>query len=165
MSFEIERKFLVIGAAWRAAATEQLKLRQAYLTSDGKSSIRVRIRDNRDATLTIKSRNAELRRLELEYSVPVLEAEAMIPLRRGSVIEKIRHKVPFGGLIWEVDVFAGENEGLVIAEVELSHEHQDVPLPPWVGPEVTRHGQYYNGSLAQRPFSSWSVSALAEARG
>jgi len=87
VSFEIERKFLVTGDAWRVAATEQLKLRQAYLTSDGKASIRVRVRDNRDATLTIKSRNAELRRLELEYSVPVLEAEAMIPLCRGSVID------------------------------------------------------------------------------
>jgi adenylate cyclase len=161
VSFEIERKFLVTGDAWRAAATEQLQLRQAYLTLDGKASIRVRITNNRDATLTIKSRNAELRRLELEYSVPVLEAEAMIPLRRGSVIEKVRHKVPFGGLIWEVDVFAGENDGLVIAEVELNHEHQHVALPPWVGAEVTRREQYYNGSLAQRPYKSWSMSARA----
>jgi adenylate cyclase len=164
VSFEIERKFLVIGDGWRAAATEQLQLRQAYLASDGKASIRVRIQDNRGATLTIKSRGAELRRLELEYGVPVLEAEAMIPLRHGSVIEKLRHKVPFAGLVWEVDVFAGDNEGLVIAEVELTHEQQPVELPPWVGAEVTRQAQYYNGSLALRPFTTWAASRAQAGR-
>jgi adenylate cyclase len=117
VSFEIERKFLVIGDSWRGAATERFHVRQAYLTSHDKASIRVRIVHNREATLTVKSRNAELRRLELQYSVPVLEAEAMIPLHRGSVIEKVRYKIPFAGLVWEVDEFAGENQGLVIAEV------------------------------------------------
>jgi adenylate cyclase len=156
VSFEIERKFLVVNEAWRAGATEHMRLRQAYLTSDGKASIRVRIKDSGEARLTIKSRGAELRRLELEYSVPTLEAEAMIPLRRGSVIEKVRHKVPFGGLTWEIDEFFGENEGLVIAEVELSHEHQRIELPSWVGAEVTGQAQYYNGSLAQRPFCTWT---------
>jgi adenylate cyclase len=160
MGFEIERKFLVVNDAWRAGATGHMRLRQAYLTSDGKASIRVRIKDNGDATLTIKSRGADLRRLELEYSVPTLEAEAMIPLRRGAIIEKVRHKVPFGGLSWEVDVFAGENEGLVIAEVELSHEHQRIELPSWIGAEVTGQAQYYNGSLTQRPFSSWAMARV-----
>jgi adenylate cyclase len=160
VSFEIERKFLVTSESWRTTVTRQMRLRQAYLTSDGRASIRVRIVDNRDAALTIKSRSAELRRLELEYSVPVLEAEAMIPLRRGSVIEKVRHHVPFGGLTWEVDVFAGENEGLIIAEVELDYEHQHVELPSWVGSEVTNLGPYYNGSLAQRPFCTWSTTKV-----
>ena len=164
MSFEIERKFLVIGDSWRGAVTARLHLRQAYLTSHDKASIRVRIKDNREATLTVKSRNAELRRLELEYSVPVLEAEAMIPLRRGSVIEKVRHKVPFAGLTWEVDEFAGENEGLIIAEVELAHEHQQFEVPPWVGAEVTRQAEYYNDSLAQRPFTTWSTRLAKAAR-
>ena len=163
VSFEIERKFLVANDAWRASATGHSRLRQAYLTSEGKASIRVRIKDNRDATLTIKSRGAELRRLELEYSVPTLEAEAMIPLRRGSIIEKIRHKVPFGGLTWEVDEFAGENAGLVIAEVELNQEHQQIELPSWVGSEVTGQAQYYNSSLAERPFCTWTNSQ-AQAR-
>ena len=164
MSFEIERKFLVTSDAWRPAVTKQIRLRQAYLTSDGKASIRVRIEDNRNAALTVKSRNAALRRLELEYKVPVLEAEAMFPLRRGSVIEKVRHHVPFGTLLWEVDVFAGENEGLVIAEVELEHENQHVDLPSWVGAEVTNLGQYYNGFLVQTPFRTWD-KAKVEARG
>ena len=155
MSFEIERKFLVHGDGWRLAAISHVNMRQANLTSSDKASIRVRIEDNRRAILTIKSRNAELRRLELEYDVPVLEAEAMIPLRHGSVIEKIRHDVPFGDLTWEVDAFTGESEGLVIAEVELDHAHQQIHLPPWVGTEVTHQGEYYNGSLALRPFTAW----------
>lgn len=156
MSFEIERKFLVTSDAWRARANKHMHLRQAYLASDGRASIRVRIADNREATLTIKSRSAEMRRLELEYSIPVIEAEAMIPLRLGSVIEKVRSEVPFGGLVWEIDVFSGENEGLIIAEVELSDEHQHVEMPPWIGAEVTRQANYYNGSLAQRPFTTWA---------
>jgi adenylate cyclase len=160
MSFEIERKFLVAGDGWRAHVTERVPIRQAYLSCDGKASIRVRIRDNGGATLTIKSRGAERRRLELEYPVPVLEAEALIALRRGSLIEKVRHLVPHAGATWEVDVFAGENAGLVVAEIELGHEHQTVELPPWLGPEVTGQPQYYNSALAQHPYRSWS-----EARG
>jgi adenylate cyclase len=156
MSFEIERKFLVASDGWRAQVKDSVALRQAYLTYDGKASIRVRIRDNGGATLTIKSRGAERRRLELEYPVPVLEAEALIALRRGSVIEKVRHLVPHAGATWEVDVFAGENAGLVIAEVELRDEHEVVELPPWVGLEVTGQPQYYNSSLAQRPYLSWA---------
>lgn len=90
MHFEIERKFLVRGDDWRGLATDRLRIRQAYLAADGRASIRVRITGDRTATLTIKSRGAELRRLELEYPIPILEAEAMLPLRRGSVIEKVR---------------------------------------------------------------------------
>ena len=158
MSFEIERKFLVRGDDWRALATSHTPIRQAYLASDGKASIRVRIRGDSTATLTIKSRPVDLRRLELEYDVPILEAEALMQLRQGSIIEKVRHVVPCSDrdLVWEVDVFAGENFGLVLAEIELRHEHQHVELPPWIGPEVTGQPQYYNSALVQRPFCSWS---------
>jgi adenylate cyclase len=76
-------------------------------------------------------------------------------LRQGSIVEKVRHHVRSGDLSWEVDVFSGENDGLVIAEVELQHERQRIELPPWVGEEVTGQPQYYNGSLAQRPFGTW----------
>jgi adenylate cyclase len=116
MSFEIERKFLVRNNEWRQHATKHCDIRQAYLTIGGKSSVRVRIRDNRTATLTVKSRPAELRRLELEYPIPILEAEALMPLRKGSIVEKERYRIPCGDLAWEIDVFSGENEGLVIAE-------------------------------------------------
>jgi CYTH domain-containing protein len=99
---------------------------------------------------------ADLRRLELEYDIPVLEAEALLKLRQGSIIEKVRHVIPCGDLAWEVDVFSGDNFGLVIAEVELRHEHQHVELPTWIGAEITGQPQYYNSSLVQRPFCSWS---------
>src|SRR5262245_16797862 len=157
MSFEIERKFLVRGNGWQELAKEQTRIRQAYLASDGKVSIRVRIKDDRTATLTIKSRPAAVRRLELEYAIPVLEAEALMQLREGSVIEKVRHHVPWGEFLWEVDVFSGENKGLIIAEVELDHEHQHIELPNWIGTEVTGQPQYYNSSLVRHPYSLWTL--------
>jgi adenylate cyclase len=156
MSFEIERKFLVRGDEWQRLAAKRIDIRQAYLASEGKASVRIRIIDNSSATLTVKSRPVDLRRLELEYAIPILEAEALIPLRHGSIIEKVRHRLPWGDLAWEVDVFCGENSGLVIAEIELRHEQQPVELPSWIGEEVTGKQPYYNGSLAQRPFSSWT---------
>jgi adenylate cyclase len=156
MSFEIERKFLVRGDDWQRLATGRNSIRQAYLSSNGKTSIRVRIKGDGTATLSIKSRPADLRRLELEYPIPTLEAEALMQLRQGSVIEKVRYLIPHGELVWEVDIFEGENLGLVIAEIELGHEHQHIELPPWIGTEVTGQQQYYNSSLVQRPFCSWS---------
>lgn len=156
MPFEIERKFLVRADTWKAFATKTSHIRQAYLATEGKASVRVRINDDREATLTVKSRTPQRRRLELEYPVPVIEAEALIALRRGSVIEKQRHLVPHAGDTWELDVFEGENAGLTIAEIELRHESQVVDLPPWVGAEVTGQALYYNSSLAMQPFVSWS---------
>ena len=158
MGFEIERKFLVCGDGWQGLATRCTQIRQAYLAANGKVSVRVRIEDNRTATLTVKNRGAGMRRLELEYAIPVLEAESLVSLRSGAVIEKIRHIVPYSGATWEVDVFGGENTGLVIAEVELDDEHQHVDLPPWAGAEVTSQAQYYNGALAHSPFGSWAAS-------
>jgi adenylate cyclase len=151
MSIEIERKFLVRGDEWQRLAAKRIDIRQAYLASEGKASVRIRIIDNSSATITVKSRPVELRRLELEYAIPVLEAEALIPLRQDSIIEKVRHRLPWGDLEWEVDVFSGEN-----SEIELRHEQQPVEVPSWIGEEVTGKQPYYNGSLAQRPFSSWT---------
>src|SRR5262245_45979002 len=155
MSFEIEREFFFETNCWEKLTTGRIAIRQAYLAADGKASIRVRIRDESAASLTVKSRGAGLRRLELEYPIPVLEAEALIQLRQGSVIEKVRHLVPCGESRWEIDVFAGANSGLIIAEIELRHENQRVELPDWIGLEITGQGQYYNSSLAQRPFCTW----------
>jgi adenylate cyclase len=94
--------------------------------------------------------------LELEYPIPVLEAEAAIALRRGIVVEKYRYIVPYAGARWEVDVFVGENEGLVLAEIELRDEHQHIALPAWAGPEVTGQALFYNSALAACPFVTWS---------
>ena len=156
MGFEIERKFLVSSNDWQRLATRQISLRQGYLATNGKSSIRIRIKGDGSATLTVKSRPVDLRRLELEYDIPVLEAEALMQLRQGAIVEKVRHVIPCGDLAWEVDVFSGDNYGLVVAEIELRHERQPVELPPWIGAEVTGQQQYYNSSLVQRPYSSWS---------
>jgi adenylate cyclase len=160
MSFEIERKFLVRGDEWRQIAAERMAIRQAYLASAGKASVRIRIIDNNSATLTVKSRPVALRRLELEYPIPTLEAEALMQLRHGSVVEKMRHRFPYGDLAWEVDVFSGENSGLVIAEIELLDERQHIELPSWIGEEITGQARYYNGSLAERPFGGWSQQDL-----
>ncbi len=164
MSFEIERKFLVRNDDWRKLVSKQTTIRQAYLGSNVKSSTRVRIRDDGSATLTIKSRPSDLRRLELEYPIPVLQAEALMQLREGSIVEKTRHEVPHGDLKWEIDVFTGENLGLIIAEIELKDVDQKVELPSWIGREVTAQPQYYNSYLVQQPFSSWSLRAQSLAR-
>lgn len=148
-NLEIERKFLVRDSSWRAAVTEATRIRQAYLRTDGEATVRVRVRDGRPATLTVKSQAAGLTRLEFEYEIPVSDAEAMLPLRQGEIIEKVRHMVPVAGLAWEVDVFAGALAGLVIAEVELTSPTQAVTLPPWVGEEVTGQLAYYNSALAR----------------
>lgn len=156
MAYEIERKFLVRNDDWRRFVVSRCGIRQAYLRSDSEASIRIRLREGSNATLTIKSKAVNLRRLELEYDIPMLEAEKLVGLRYGSVVEKVRHIVPHGGLTWEVDVFTGENEGLVVAEVELEKAEQHVEMPAWAGREITADHRYYNGALAHRPYRLWA---------
>ena len=163
MAIEIERKFLLKDDGWRKLATRQTNIRQAYLALGGKATIRVRVKDDGAARLTIKSRSAKLRRLELEYPIATADAEALIALRRGAVIEKTRHIVPYAGATWEIDVFAGDNAGLIIAEVELPHENAHLELPPFIGAEVTGRTQYYNSSLVARPYRNWPAPARAGA--
>ena len=165
MGFEIERKFFVRNAAWRAMTTAQTSIRQAYLTSGERSTTRVRIKNGTAATLTIKSKQVELRRLEIECKISVQDAEALMALRHGCLIEKTRFTVPWRGHEWEVDVFAGENAGLVIAEIELRHEEETFDRPTWLGIEITGQAQYYNGSLSQRPFRHWPISHSAATAG
>jgi len=158
MAFEIERKFLVQGEDWRTHVTAQAGIRQGYLAPGDRSSTRVRIKDGRHATVTIKSRGADLRRLEVECAISVRDAEALLALRHSGLIEKVRSNVLWQGSTWEVDVFSGENAGLVIAEIELAHEHDHFARPPWLGAEVTGQSRYYNGSLARHPYSEWSTT-------
>jgi adenylate cyclase len=113
MNFEIERKFLVRGNEWEQYVKNRSTIRQAYLDSSPKVSIRVRIRDNSNAMLTLKSRSSSLRRLELEYPIPPLEAEALMQLRRGAVIEKVRHIVPCDDLFWEIVVDRRRSDGAI----------------------------------------------------
>jgi adenylate cyclase len=152
---EIERKFLVANDAWRAAADRGQRLRQAYLAETDRVAIRVRIIDDDRAVLTIKSAEAGLSRKEFEYPLPAGDAEELIELRQGLVLEKTRFHIWHAGCIWEVDVYAGENSGLVTAEIELASEDAAVELPPWLGDEVTGERRYYAARLAVRPFRSW----------
>jgi CYTH domain-containing protein len=155
---EIERKFLVTGEAWRAgAAAPGVAYRQGYLSagSDAGCTVRVRIGGER-AFLTVKGPAAGAARDEYEYPIPPADAAEMLErLCAGGAVEKVRHRVPFGGRTWEVDVFAGENAPLVVAEVELESAGAEVALPPWVGREVTEDPRYTNAALARAPYSRW----------
>lgn len=164
MAIEIERKFLLRSNAWRPMVTGRVRLRQAYLAQDGGFSTRIRIVDTTSATLTIKSRKAGLRRLEYEYPIPLADAEALLSLRQGASVEKVRHHVPWHGLTWEIDLFEGENAGLVIAEIELGHEQQQFEMPAWIGAEVTGDERYYNSRLAKHPFRMWMDRAGLDAQ-
>ncbi|MGV8832949.1 MAG: CYTH domain-containing protein [Devosia sp.] len=149
MGIEIERKFLVRSEAWRALATQSSTLRQGYLSSNDKATVRVRTRNDVDAMLTLKGAVQGLVRAEYEYPIPIADARELLILAAPNHIEKVRHIVPFGGLIWEIDVFSGKHAGLVIAEVELQDAHQAVSLPDWVGAEVSHDDRYANASLSR----------------
>lgn len=157
MPLEIERKFLVTDDGWRGA-WPHTAIRQGYLTTDDTTTVRVRV-DGARATLTVKGEGAGAVRAEYEYAVPVEHGREMLALCKPPLIEKVRHRVPYGGLMWEVDVFAGDNAGLVVAEVELSAPDQPVTLPPWVGREVTDDVRYRNSYLARHPFRGWRSAA------
>jgi adenylate cyclase len=155
MPYEIERKFLVRDNAWRASAGEPISIRQGYLTRNGSVSFRVRIIDRARATLTLKSAVAEIRRLEFEYPIPLTDGAVLLGLREGGLIEKLRYKLPWHGLVWEIDVFQGENLGLLVAEIELPHEDKAFEKPDWLGREVTSDRRYSNASLVNLPFQKW----------
>lgn len=155
MGVEIERKFLVEGTAWQRHVKGRRRLRQGYLSVTGKSVVRVRIDGDARAFLTVKTAGPQLVRSEFEYAIPLPDAESLLTLVQGAVIDKVRHEVPSGNLLWEIDVFAGENAGLVIAEVELKSEAEYVVTPDWLGAEITGDERYYNSSLVHRPYRSW----------
>lgn len=149
MGIEIERKFLVVSDGWRKAATSSAALKQGYLSSNAKATVRVRTKDDSTAVLTLKGQASGIVRSEYEYGIPIEDARELLAMAAPHVIEKRRYLVPYGGLIWEVDEFAGRHEGLVLAEVELDDQSQDVPLPDWVGAEVSHDDRYNNASLSR----------------
>ena len=156
MSIEIERKFLVANtsaqAAWRAAPG--VATRQGYLNRDKTRTVRVRIAGDA-GFLTVKGASLGATRAEFEYAIPVADAQALLALCDGPLIEKTRHVLVHAGMAWEVDDFAGDNAGLVVAEVELQSEAQVFDLPGWLGEEVTQDARYFNSNLASRPFNTW----------
>lgn len=147
MGVEVERRFLVAGEGWRTGIARSRHIRQGYLARESGVSVRVRLVDDR-AILTVKGPGG-LVRPEFEYAVPPGEAEEMLAtLCAGRCIDKTRHEVAHDGLVWEVDVFAGHLQGLVLAEVELPDAAHALRCPPWAGREVTDDPRYANAALA-----------------
>jgi adenylate cyclase len=153
MGKEIERKYLVRGEDWRKLA-RGVRYRQGYLSTVKERTVRVRTVDER-GYLTIKGVTVGATRKEFEYDIPAADAAALLELCEQPLVEKVRFKIPFGGLTWEVDEFEGANRGLIVAECELSSEDQRIELPPWIGEEVTGDPRYFNSNLIAHPFREW----------
>ena len=156
MSKEIERKFLVKGDGWRSESKDAgLVIRQGYLSSKRACTVRVRVLGDR-AFITVKGAPAGIVRAEYEYEIPLADAYEMLDtLCERPLIEKIRHELKTPAGTWVVDVFAGDNEGLVVAEVELDEEGQAIELPGWIAEEVTDDPRYLNVNLVKHPFNLW----------
>lgn len=153
MSVEIERKFLVYEDLI-PEADEEITMVQAYLQAEPERTVRVRIAGDQ-AFLTIKGIMHGISRSEFEYEIPLQDAEELIKLAVWEPIKKVRHLIFQHGKKWEVDFFEGENQGLILAEVELQNEDETVDLPSWIKREVTGDFHYHNSFLAQHPFSNW----------
>ena len=150
---EIERKFLVNRELW-SPVEEGTRIAQGYLSTDPKRTVRVRVKGKR-GYLTVKGKNQGISRQEFEYEVPRWDAEGMLALCEPPIIEKKRYREEIAGHLWEVDVFEGENEGLILAEIELFHEEEEFEPPKWLGEEVSGDSRYYNSNLSQHPFKEW----------
>lgn len=154
MPLEIERKFLLANDAWRDEVVRSYPIRQGYLNTDPERTVRIRTSGDR-AWLTVKGRGDGLVRPEYEYPIPHADALALLALCEPGLVEKTRHEVRRGSHIWEVDVFSGENEGLVLAEIELTAADEAFEQPDWLGAEVTEDSRYTNAALARHSFSTW----------
>ncbi|MDB9445449.1 CYTH domain-containing protein [Anabaena sp. CS-542/02] len=154
MAQEIERKYLLQGDSWRELSIGSVYC-QGYIATKNQVTVRVRI-VGQQGYLTIKGPSVECSRLEFEYPIPVEDAQEMLnTLCEQPWIEKIRYKVEWGGLTWEIDEFDGLNKGLILAEVELKDANQEIELPPWIGEEVSHDHRYFNSYLVKHPFSQW----------
>ncbi|MBF0287437.1 MAG: CYTH domain-containing protein [SAR324 cluster bacterium] len=152
MGMEIERKFLVIGNGWRSV--KGIEYRQGYLSTVKERTVRVRTVNDK-GTLTIKGLSQGASRIEFEYEIPFEEAAQLLDLCEKPLIEKKRYEVEHDNMLWEVDEFFGENEGLLVAEIELQSEEQEFFRPEWVGEEVTEDARYFNANLISHPYTKW----------
>lgn len=167
MGIEIERKFLVTGDGWRAAAHDVVAMAQGYINDQAamdqglqRASVRVRIAGT-EAFLNLKSRTLGHTRQEFDYPIPVDDARTLLSLCVGGIVDKRRHYVNHAGHLWEVDEFLGDNAGLIVAEIELRDAQERFARPPWLGAEVTDGARYYNLALASRPYLLWSDAERA----
>lgn len=156
MGTEIERKFLLKDASWKDAVREIHALRQGYFPSASGVTTRIRVADEK-AFLTIKGPATNISRPEFEYEIPRIDAEMMLLMFCGGC-EVVKHRsiLEYEGYRWEIDEFHGENEGLVVAEIELESQDEPFPVPPWLGLEVSYEPRYRNSRLLRHPFSKWS---------
>ena len=153
---EIERKFLVKDDSYKDQAVRKESLRQGFLSSVPERTVRIRLLDDK-GYLTVKGLGNEsgTTRFEWETTLTAEEAESLLDLCEPGIIEKTRYYVPSGGHVVEVDEFHGDNLGLTLAEIELSHEEEDFLKPEWLGRDVTGQTKYYNASLSKNPFKTW----------
>lgn len=156
MGIEIERKFLVNQEIWDELEKPVGEFyRQGYLLTDPTKTIRVRQTSNK-GFLTIKGISVGAKRAEFEYEIPTLEAKELLDQFSVSELSKIRYKILFENKLWEVDEFLGDNDGLMVAEIELQSEDETFRSPDWIGQEVTGEEKYYNSNLTQLPFKNWN---------
>ena len=153
---EIERNFLVTSTAFLNEFRTKNRIVQGYLSSVPERTVRVRIKGDK-GYLTIKGKSSDsgMSRMEWEKEITLEEAEQLLRLCEAGVIDKIRYEIPVGKHLYEVDVFSGENEGLILAEIELESENEAFEKPNWLGIEVTSDNRYYNAYLSQNPFKTW----------
>jgi CYTH domain-containing protein len=152
MAIEIEHKFLVTSNDWRI--NEPVQIRQGYLNRDPDRTVRVRTAGNQ-AWITVKGRTTGSVRSEFEYPIPLNDADALLLLCERPLLEKRRYHFEHDGRTWEVDEFLGENEGLVVAEIELDTPDAEFSMPSWIGVEVTHDSRYFNSNLSVNPFTTW----------
>ncbi|MCO6497936.1 MAG: CYTH domain-containing protein [Chitinophagaceae bacterium] len=160
MGVEIERKFLVNKQEWgRVEKPVVISVKQGYLLSAPEKIVRIRVKGS-GGFITIKGRSEGISRKEYEYSIPAEEAEELIDRFCDNVISKVRYKIMVSGKLWEVDEFHGDNEGLLMAEIELTSEDEEFVKPDWIDKEVSDDQRYYNANLAVNPFKNWGTNAL-----
>ena len=153
---EIERKFLVKNDAYKTQATSHKRIIQGYLSAHPERTVRVRVRGDKGfLTIKGKSNKTGTTRFEWEKEIPLFEAQSLLSLCEEPIIDKIRYQVPVANHVFEVDVFAANNAGLVLAEVELAYELEQYTSPDWLGKEVTGELKYYNSMLSQKPYKEW----------
>lgn len=153
---EIERKFVVLSDAFKNLSQRKFHIAQGYLNSNPERTVRVRIKGE-SGFITVKGKGNETgtTRFEWETEISLSEAKPLLELCESGTVDKIRYEVPFGKHVFEVDEFFGENQGLVLAELELSDENEPYEKPEWLGHEVTNDPRYYNSYLSKNPFSTW----------
>lgn len=156
MATEIERKFLLKDSSWKELVDEGTQYTQGYLVGSKHASVRVRIQGKR-AFLNIKSATIDITRQEFEYEIPLDEATEMLEtLCEKPLIDKVRYLIKNENHVWEIDVFSGDNNGLIVAEIELKDKNENFTKPDWLGEEVSDDERYYNVCLVKHPFKDWN---------